>query len=110
VWAKYRRFNVTADGRYSCARVEAGWNTSTVALRVVGGDEKGTQCLGHPVPGGYKIGDLALQVWGSLESEAVKYGHESRGTMTPRITALARASSNCNRQTHPLVRESAPHQ
>jgi hypothetical protein len=27
-------------------RVEADSNTSTVALRVVGGDEKGTQCLG----------------------------------------------------------------
>jgi hypothetical protein len=27
-------------------RVEAGSNTSTVAIRVVGGDEKGTQCLG----------------------------------------------------------------
>jgi hypothetical protein len=27
-------------------RVEAGSNTSTEALRVVGGDEKGTQCLG----------------------------------------------------------------
>jgi pyruvate/oxaloacetate carboxyltransferase len=27
-------------------RVEAGLNTSTVALRVVGGVEKGTQCLG----------------------------------------------------------------
>jgi hypothetical protein len=26
--------------------VEAGSNTSTVALRVVGGSEKGTQCLG----------------------------------------------------------------
>jgi hypothetical protein len=29
------------------ARVEAGTNTSIVALRVVGGDEKGTQCLGY---------------------------------------------------------------
>jgi hypothetical protein len=28
------------------SRVEAGSNTSTVALRVVGGDGKGTQCLG----------------------------------------------------------------
>jgi hypothetical protein len=28
-------------------RVEAGSNTSAVALRVVGGDEKGTQCLGE---------------------------------------------------------------
>jgi hypothetical protein len=28
----------------------------------------------------------------------------------PRMTALARASSNCKRQIRPLVRESAPHQ
>jgi hypothetical protein len=52
----------------SSSRVEAGSNTSTVAQRVVEGDEKGTQCLGvklgHPVPGGYKYGDLALQVGG----------------------------------------------
>jgi hypothetical protein len=27
------------------SRVEAGSNTSTVALRVVEGDEKGTRCL-----------------------------------------------------------------
>jgi hypothetical protein len=40
--------------------VEAGLNASTVALRVVGGDEKG-----------------------SLESETEKkYGHESHGTWT----------------------------
>jgi hypothetical protein len=41
------------------SRVEAGSNTSTVALRVVGGDEKG-----------------------SLESETVKYGCESHGSGT----------------------------
>jgi hypothetical protein len=41
------------------SRVEAGTNTSTVTLRVVGGDEKG-----------------------NLESETVKYGHESYGTWT----------------------------
>jgi hypothetical protein len=40
-------------------RVEAGSNTSTVTLRVVGGDEKG-----------------------SLKSETVKYGYESYGTQT----------------------------
>jgi hypothetical protein len=46
------------------ARVEAGFSTSTVALRVVGGDEKGTQCppLGHSIRGGYKYGGLVLQV------------------------------------------------
>jgi hypothetical protein len=36
--------------------------------RVERGDGKGTQCsgvyLGHPAPGGYKYGDLALQVGG----------------------------------------------
>jgi hypothetical protein len=39
--------------------VEAGSNTSTATLRVVGGDEKG-----------------------SLKSETVKYGHERQGTRT----------------------------
>jgi hypothetical protein len=43
----------------SLTRVEAGSNTSTVTLRVVGGDEKG-----------------------SLKSETVKSGHESQGTQT----------------------------
>jgi hypothetical protein len=45
---------------------KTGSNTSTLALRVIGGDGKGSQCLGiklsHPVPGGYKYRDLALQV------------------------------------------------
>jgi hypothetical protein len=40
-------------------RVEAGSNTSTVTLRVVGGDEMG-----------------------SLKSETVKYGRESQGPRT----------------------------
>jgi hypothetical protein len=50
-------------------RVEAGSNVSTVALRVVGGDEKRTQSpgvyVGHPVPGGYIYGDLDLHVVGA---------------------------------------------
>jgi hypothetical protein len=51
------------DGLKQCvrrqARVEEGSNASTVALQVVGGEEKG-----------------------SLGSETVKYGHESQGTRT----------------------------
>jgi hypothetical protein len=43
----------------STTRVKAGSNTSTVTLRVVGGDEKG-----------------------SLISETVKYGRESQGART----------------------------
>jgi hypothetical protein len=45
----------------SVSRVEARSNTPTVALRVLGGDGKR-----------------------SLESETVKYGHESHGTRTPK--------------------------
>jgi hypothetical protein len=70
--------------------VDAGSNTSIIALRVVRSDEKGTHCLGVHLGrlffegvGGYKYGDLAsrLREW-SLESETVKYGHEARGTRT----------------------------
>jgi hypothetical protein len=47
---------------------ESGSNTATVSLQVVGGDEKGAQCLGikpsRPILRGYKYGDLALQVGG----------------------------------------------
>ena len=45
--------------RRAPTRVEAGSNTSTVTLRVVGGDKKG-----------------------SLKYETVKYGRESQGTRT----------------------------
>jgi hypothetical protein len=43
-------------------RVEAVSNISTIALRVVGGDEKGTQLVGYNWA--YKYGDLALRVVG----------------------------------------------
>jgi hypothetical protein len=45
-------------------RVEVGPNTSTVTLRVVGGDEKG-----------------------SLKSETIKYGCKSQGTRTEKDCA-----------------------
>jgi hypothetical protein len=50
----YERLRETAN-----SRVEAGSNTSTVTLRVVGGDEMG-----------------------SLKCETVKYGRKSQGTRT----------------------------
>jgi hypothetical protein len=72
---------------------------------VLRGDGRGTQCagvyLGHPVPGGYKYGDLALQVGEVSRTETIKYGLQSRGT------ALARTSSNSKLQNHALVREVA---
>jgi hypothetical protein len=63
--------------------VEAGSNTSTVTLRVVRGDEKG-----------------------SLTSETVKYGRESQGTRTPE-RPLATTSCIYKIQIRPLVREGA---
>jgi hypothetical protein len=51
--------NSVVEIGYEYTRVEAGSNTSTVTLRVLGGDEKG-----------------------SLESETVKYGREFQGTRT----------------------------
>jgi hypothetical protein len=62
-----------------------GSTNPNVALRDVGGDEKGTRCLEvyvvHPVPMGYKYGDLDLQV-GESRAWNSKYGRESRGTQT----------------------------
>jgi hypothetical protein len=55
VWSIRRLHNDS----YRQTRVEAGSNTSTVTLRVVGGDEKG-----------------------SLRSETVKYGSECQGART----------------------------
>jgi hypothetical protein len=40
--------------------------------------------LGHPVPGGYKYGDLALQVGGVSGIGTIKYGLEFCGTALAR--------------------------
>jgi hypothetical protein len=68
MWSAPRLFARQLRSNTHFPRVEAGSNNSTVALRVVGDYEKGTQCLevklGHPLPGGYKYGDLALKVGG----------------------------------------------
>jgi hypothetical protein len=58
-WLPLDYIRSRAQKNDSLPRVEVGSNTSSVALRVVGGDEKG-----------------------SLESETVEYGHESHGTRT----------------------------
>jgi hypothetical protein len=75
---------------------------------------------GNPVPGGItgrpsswriEIWGTGPPGWGSLESERVKYvcPRVPRDS-DPRMTALARTSSNCKGHTPSLVRESAPHQ
>jgi hypothetical protein len=60
----------------SDARMKVGSNTSTVTLRVVGYDEKG-----------------------SLKFETVKYGHESQGTRTrERLRCQGPAAYSASRQ------------
>jgi hypothetical protein len=44
--------------------------------------------LGYSVPGGYKYGDLTLQVWGVSETKTAKYGHQPPG-FGPRMIATA---------------------
>jgi hypothetical protein len=65
--------------------VEAGSNTSTVTLRVVGGDEKE-----------------------SLKIETVKYGSEIQGTRT-RERLRWRELAAYTKETHVLSSERAPH-
>jgi hypothetical protein len=63
--------------------------------------------VGHPVPGGYKYGDLVLQVGGVSRIGTIKYALESRGSQDSSGTALARTSSNSKLQTRPVIREGA---
>jgi hypothetical protein len=65
--------------------VEAGSNTSTVTLRVVGGDEKG-----------------------SLKSETLKYGREYQGTET-RETLHWQGPATYTKDRPVLSSERAPH-
>jgi hypothetical protein len=61
MWSVRRLYNEVYRITPAVPRVVAGSNTSTVTLRVVGADEKG-----------------------SLKSETVKYGRESQGTRARR--------------------------
>jgi hypothetical protein len=69
------------------ARVEAGSNTSTVALLVLRDDKREPSAWRHNWAILF-LWDINTGIWtfglGSLESETVKYGHEfeSRGTRT----------------------------
>jgi hypothetical protein len=65
---------------------ENNWATSTVTLRVIGGDEMG-----------------------SLKCETVKYGHEIQGARTKkRLHSQGPAAYTYKSQTRPLARDGAP--
>jgi hypothetical protein len=46
MWSTPTLYHTTDTVQFSYSHVEAGSNTTTVDLQVVGGDKKGTQCLG----------------------------------------------------------------
>jgi hypothetical protein len=70
------------------SRVEAGSNTSIVTLRVVR----------------RRWRKWKSQIWDNKIWMRVPRDSD------PKMTALARTSSNCKRQTRPLVRDNAPNQ
>jgi hypothetical protein len=80
--------NITQTQVHSAeqSRVEAGSNTSTVTLRIVGGDEKG-----------------------SLESETVNYGHESHGSRTRKCLLHWQGPAAIVNDRPVLSSERAPH-
>jgi hypothetical protein len=83
----YVRFKtwISAEAVAMETRVETGSNTSTVTLRVVGGDESG-----------------------SLKSETVKYGRESQRTRT-RGKLRWQGPAACTKDRPLLTSERAPH-
>jgi hypothetical protein len=88
--------------------VQVRSNTSTVALRVVGGDEKGTQCLKYNRAKLF-LRDINTGTWPSRLGESqiwdnIMWSWVSRDSNL-RVTPLTRTSSNCKRQTHLLVRK-----
>jgi hypothetical protein len=82
-------------------------------LSVRGVQESARRRKGNPVPGGitgtscpwgYKYGNLALQVGESRIRDSKIWSWVPRDS-DPRITTLARASSNCKRKIHSLVKD-----
>jgi hypothetical protein len=84
MWFVPKCYKQETDLELSPPCVEAGSDTSTVTLRVAGGDEKG-----------------------SLKSETLKYGYESKGTRTQERLRWRVPAAYTKSQTRPLVRENA---
>jgi hypothetical protein len=90
------------------SHVEAGSNTSTVALWVVGGDERESNAWGYNWATQF-LGDINTRFWPSKSGKSRIWDSKTWTWVPldsdPRMTALTRASSNCKRHTHALVRE-----
>jgi hypothetical protein len=89
--------------------LEVGSNTSTVALRVMGGEKRGTQCWGYNWTTLF-LWDINTATWPSRLGESRIWDSKIWSWVPQesdlRMTALARTNCNCKLQTCPLVRES----
>jgi hypothetical protein len=47
IWSTFKLYKDDTNQRGTNAHVEVGYNTSTITLRVVGGERKGTQLPGY---------------------------------------------------------------
>jgi hypothetical protein len=65
--------------------------------------------LGHPGPGAVNTGTLPSRLGKSRIWDSKMWLYVPRDS-DPRVTALARESSNCKRYTRPPAREGGPHQ
>jgi hypothetical protein len=63
--------------------------------------------MGHLVPGGYKYGDLSLQVGAVSRIGTIKYGLEFRGTQTRAGLCWRGPAGTVSYRPAPLVREGA---
>jgi hypothetical protein len=91
--------------------MEAGSNTSTVALRLVGVTKREPSAWGYNSATMF-LKDKNMGTWPSKLVESLIWDSKIWPWLprdsNPRMTALATASSNCKRQTPPLVWEGAP--
>jgi hypothetical protein len=97
-WRIFQHF-MEPESSLPSTGVEAGSNTSTVSLLVVGWTEKGTQYLEVINTGTWPSRLGESRIWGSKMWSRVPRHSDLR------MTALTRTSSSCKWQTHPLVRE-----
>jgi hypothetical protein len=93
----YVSFRELAAGRLRESGFEYLQGSSTSRRKRRKGDTVPGAITGSPRLGEYQIWDIKIWSWVSEDSDQ-------------RMTALARTSSSCKWQTHPLVREEAPHQ
>jgi hypothetical protein len=106
-WLTDRQSQCDFDFDSRVSRVEAGSNNSTLALRVVGGNDKGPSACGYNRATLF-LGDINTGTWPSRLGES-RIWDSKIWSWVPwdsdlRMTSLARTSINCKRQRGCYIR------